>query len=247
MNPTDLPPESLPHDGLLEIHLLGLLDFDAALFLQERLVYEISGQTDRKAGLLLCEHPPLITVGREGSRDQIVASQHDLAARQIETRWLNRGGGAIVHGPGQLAAYPILPLDRLGVGLKDYRQRLEQSAINAAEELQVLAQRHPEVPGVWCRLGQFAHLGVAVKSWVSYHGLFIDVEPKVDWDRLVKPHGNRERTTSLSVQCGKLVSMNAVRESFARHLAEQMGYLRTHVYTGHPLLRRETRKLFVDA
>lgn len=247
MSPTFPTPQPLPHDGFLEIHLLGIVDFEAALFLQERLVYEISGRTDLQAGLLLCEHPPLITIGREGSRDQIVASPRDLAAKQIETRWLNRGGGAIVHGPGQLAVYPILPLDRLEVGLTEYRRRLEECVIKMAGELQVLANRHPQIPGVWCRLGQFAHLGVAVKSWVSYHGLFIDVEPKVDSDRLVRPHETGERATSLSVQCGKLVSMNTVRESLSRHLAEQFGYTRTHVDTGHPLLRRETRKIFVDA
>lgn len=236
-----------PHDGLLEIHLLGLLDFDAALFLQKRLVYEISGQTDRRAGLLICEHLPMITLGREGSRASLLAEPRELAARQIETRWLNRGGGAIVHGPGQLAAYPILPLDRLGVGLWEYRTRLEQAVIGMAEDVQVPAHRHPDYPGVWCRHGQFAHLGVAVRSWVSYHGVFIDVEPKVDWDQFVKPHPTQERMTSLSVQCGKLVSMSSVRESLARRIAEQMGYSRTHVYTGHPLLGREKRKIFVDA
>lgn len=236
-----------PHDGLLEIHLLGLLDFDAALFLQERLVYEISGRKNLDAGLLLCEHPPMITLGRDGSRDQILADPGQLAALQMETRWLNRGGGCVVHGPGQLAAYPILPLDRLGVGLLDYRTRLEQSAIDMAEEFQVAAHRLPGYPGLWCRTGQFAHLGVAVKSWVSYHGLFIDVAPKVEGLRLVNPHPPGERTTSLSAQCGNLVPMNSVRESLSRHLARRMGYSRTQLYTGHPLLTRQTRRVFVDA
>ena len=65
--------------------------------------------------------------------------------------------------------------------------------------------------------------------------------------RLVKPHSAQERLTSLSAQAGKLVCMNAVRESFARHLARQLGYARTQTYTGHPLLRREIRRVFVDA
>lgn len=240
-------PKLAPHDGLLEIYLLGVLDFDAALFLQERMVYETSGQQGLKAGLLLCEHLPMITVGREGSRDQIVADPKDLASHQMQTRWLNRGGGSVVHGPGQLAAYPIFPLDRLGLGLWDYRWRLEEATIEMAEESQVAAYRHSEYPGVWCRHGQFAHLGMAVKSWVSYHGVFVDVEPMVDWRPLVKPYPSTERMTSLSAQCGKLVSMNTVRESLTRHLAEQMGYSRTHVYTGHPWLQRQTRKIFVDA
>jgi lipoyl(octanoyl) transferase len=247
MNPH--PKTSIPnsHDGLLEIHLLGLVDFDSALFLQERLVYEISGRKNLDAGLLICEHPPMITLGRDGSRDQILADPEQLAALRIETRWLNRGGGCVVHGPGQLVAYPILPLDRLGAGLLDYRTRLEQSVIDMADELQVAAHRLPRYPGLWCRTGQFAHLGVAVKSWVSYHGLFIDVAPKMDGLKWVHPQPQSERLTSLSVQCGNLVSMNSVRESLARHLARLMGYARTQTYTGHPLLGRQTRRIFVDA
>lgn len=242
-HPFDVPLPS--HDGLLEIHLLGTLDFDSALFLEERLVYEISGRDSLDAGLLLCEHPPLITIGRDGSREQIFADSKQLAVKGIETRWINRGGGSVVHGPGQLAAYPILPLNRLGLGLLDYRTRLEQSVIDMADDFQVTATRQPEAPGLWCRNGQFAHLGVAVKSWVSYHGLFIDVAPKVDAQRLLNP--NHHRLSSLSAQCGKPIEMNAVRESLSRHLAKQMGYSRTQVYTGHPLLKRQTRRVFVDA
>lgn len=237
----------MPHDGLLEIHLLGLVDFDSALFLQERLVYEISGRKSLDAGLLICEHPPMITLGRDGSRDQILADPEQLAVQQIETRWVNRGGGCMVHAPGQLVAYPILPLDRLGLGLLEYRTRLEQSVIDAAEEFQVAANRLPGSPGIWCRTGQFAHLGVAVKSWVAYHGLFIDVAPKIESMRLIRPQPKGERITSLSVQCGNLVPMNSVRESLTRHLARLTGYARTQTYTGHPLLGRQIRRIFVDA
>jgi lipoate-protein ligase B len=133
----------------------------------------------------------------------------------------------------------------LGFGLLDFRTRLEQSVIGMAEDFSVAAVRQPPAPGLWCRNGQFAHLGVAVKSWVSYHGLFVDVAPKVDAQRLLNP--NSHRLSSLSTQCGKLVEMNAVRESLSRHLAIQMGYARTQVYTGHPLLKRQTRRVFVDA
>ncbi len=247
MNPYPDPTLTDTPSGLLEIHLLGMLDFDAALFLQERSVYEISGRNSLDAGLLLCEHPPMISVGRDGSRDDILADVQQLARREIETRWLNRGGGCVVHGPGQLAAYPIFPLDRLGLGLVEFRSRLEQSAIDMAEEFQVPAHRLPGQAGLWCRNGQFAHLGVAVKSWVSYHGIFIDVAPQVENSKLLKPSSSGEPLTSLSAQSGKLVSMNSVRESLARHIAKQMGYSRTHFYTSHPLLHRQTRRAFVDA
>jgi lipoyl(octanoyl) transferase len=247
MNPPPQAPAPHSHDGLLEIHLLGMLDFDAALFLQERLVYEISGRDTLDGALLLCEHPPMITVGRDGSREQILADPLQLAARQIETRWLNRGGGCVVHGPGQLVAYPIIPLERLGLGLLEYRTRLEQGVIKMAEEFQAAARCRPDSSSLWCRSGQFAYLGVAVKSWVAYHGLFIDVAPDVDGLRLLNPSSDGQRTTSLSAHCGNLVLMNSVRESLTRNLAQQLGYSRTQVYTGHPLLTRQMRRVFVDA
>src|SRR5690606_27991033 len=116
------PPANDRRDPL-EVHLLGVVDFDAASFLQERLVYELSGRDDQTGALLLCEHPPIVTIGREGSRAWLRADDRDFAARQMEIRWLNRGGGCLVHCPGQLAVYPIVPLQRLAIPPADYAAR----------------------------------------------------------------------------------------------------------------------------
>src|SRR5437588_11512158 len=90
----------------LQVYLLGTVDFEDMLQCQRRLVYEVSGDRSR-AALLLCEHPPLISVGREGSREHIRFEPKDLAAREWPVRWVNRGGGCLLHLPGQLAVYPI--------------------------------------------------------------------------------------------------------------------------------------------
>ena len=100
----------------LQVHMLGTVDFDAAAFLQDRLVFELSGRNDRMGGVLVCEHPPLVTVGREGGREDLPPAIHELVSRGLEVRWVNRGGGVVVHAPGQLAIYPMLPLDRLVIG-----------------------------------------------------------------------------------------------------------------------------------
>jgi len=230
----------------LQVHLLGVVDFDSALLLQKHLVFEISGRRDRFGTLLLCEHPPLITIGREGSRGDVEADEHELTARQLDVRFLNRGGGALVHAPGQLAAYPILPLDRLGIGLQRLRTGLEDAAIAAAGEVHASAVRAERPPGASCRCGQFAFVGAAVKSCVSYHGLFVNVNPRMDLMRLARP-GDSVRTTSLSAQRVRPTSMHAVRESLARHLATQFGYEHVHFHTGHPLLKRTRRKVHVYA
>ena len=89
--PTIWSPANRKSDAL-QVYLLGMVDFDSALFLQERLLYEISGRTDRLGGLILCEHPPMVTIGRDGSRSQLLVEPAELTKQQIEVRWLNRGG-----------------------------------------------------------------------------------------------------------------------------------------------------------
>jgi lipoyl(octanoyl) transferase len=227
----------------LEVRLLGLVDFDAALALQERLVYELSGRDDAQGALLLCEHPPLITLGREASAAQVTADPDNLRACEIDVRWIARGGGAVVHAPGQLAVYPILPLQRLGLGLNEFRTRLEESAVATCRDVRVPAKRRASEPGLWSRCGQVAYFGAAVKSWISYHGLFLNVDPDPSFLSLVSGSADGERPTSLQALLLRPVSMAGVRESMVRHVANRFGYERFHIYTGHPWLRRTTQKV----
>ena len=233
--------EQLPAGASLEVYLLGMVDFDAAQVLQDRLMAEIEQRNDKRGILLLCEHPPLITVGREGSRSHLACEPEELVARQIDVRWLNRGGGCIVHAPGQLAVYPLIPLSHMKLGLPDLRERVEQAVIDTCRELHIAAERDPARPGVWCRCGQLAQLGLAVRSWVSYQGLYLNLSPRMDVQRLLCVPWFESRLTSLSAQLVKPMSMAAVRESIVRRLASRLGYERFFLYTGHPLLRRTRR------
>src|SRR5207253_2503269 len=112
---------------VLQVYLLGTVDFEEMLRVQRRLVYDVAGDRDR-AVLILCEHPPGISVGREGSREHIRCGPAELAARRWPVRWVNRGGGCLLHLPGQLAIYPIVALDRLGLGLQAYLDHLHPGA-----------------------------------------------------------------------------------------------------------------------
>lgn len=241
-----LPPPNAHRDPL-EVYLLGLVDFDAALFLQERLVYETSGREDRTGGLLLCEHPPMVTIGREGSRAYLRAEDREFAARRMEVRWTNRGGGCLVHCPGQLAVYPVVPLHRVGVQPAEYAARLCEAVIDLCTELHVPAWPSEDGRGVSCRLGQFAYVGAAIKSGVTYHGLFVNVSPPMDLVRLVDVGAGGERQTSLAAQRARPTEMHSIRARLIRHLAAVLGYGRHHVYTGHPLLKRTYRRVPIGA
>lgn len=225
----------------LDVRLLGTVDFESALFLQERLVYEISGRDDLFGGLLLCEHPPLLTVGRAGSRAHILVEPKELTALRLDVRWLNRGGGCLVHAPGQLAVYPVVPLDRLGLGLRAYRAHLVGSVIDVCSELGIPAWPVEQRAGVAGRGGQFAFVGAAVKRWVAYQGLFVNVHPLLRTQRLVAPGRNGQRPTSLEAVRGRVTSMATVRESLIRHLTARLGYGEYQIFTGHPLLKRTRR------
>ncbi len=244
-----MPPSSptTPHSDPLEVHLLGLVDYDAALFLQERLVYETSGRDDRTGALLICEHPPLVTIGREGSRAHLRVEDREFIARQLEVRWTNRGGGCLVHCPGQLAVYPVVPIDRICIRPADYIGRLIEAVIDLCTELRVPAWPSEDGRGVSCRLGRFASIGAAVRAGVTYHGMFVNVAPPMDLIRLVENGPRGERQTSLSAQRARATEMHAVREGLIRHVSGVLGYSQHHLYTGHPLLRRTRRKVAISA
>jgi lipoate-protein ligase B len=231
----------------LEVYLLGRVDFESAVQLQLRWAEEISGRTDRLGALFLCEHPPVVTIGREGNRTQLLADERELRSRLMELHWLNRGGGALVHAPGQLAAYPVVPLDRLGLGLADYRRALEQAMIETCIELQVDAARDPRTPGVFCRTGQLGWIASGVRNWITHQGLFLNVAPAMHLLRLVDRDPDLPPTTSLSAARTRPVSMHATREHLVRHLVSQLGYEDWHLYTGHPLLTRTRKKVHVPA
>jgi lipoyl(octanoyl) transferase len=242
-----LSSSSLTVEGSLEVHLLGLVDFDSVLALQERLVYEISGSQDQTGALLICEHPPLVTLGADATAADVLADAASLRRSGIDVRWLGRGGGAVCHAPGQLAVYAVLPLERMGLDVAQYRDRMEAACVSACQEVHVPARQRGQATGVWGRAGQLAMIGAAVKNGVVYHGMFVNVSPDPSFLALARSNPEGEPPTSLQAQLLRRVPMGRVREALARMIQSQFGYTASHHYTGHPLLRRTIRKVATHA
>ena len=225
----------------LEAFLLGSVDFDRALALERRLIVECGDRDDGQMILLLCEHPSIITVGRGGSPGDIAMQSSLIRNRQIEVRWVNRGGGCLVHCPGQLAIYPIVPLRWHGFTVGEFLNRFSRGVIESLDELNIPVQPHPAVfPNrLMGRTGQLAAFGLSVRRWVTYYGAYLNVCPPMGLFRLVEsdPRGKTKMSCLVAERRGP-VKMTTVRATLIRRLAECFGCDRYHLYTGHPLLRR---------
>jgi lipoyl(octanoyl) transferase len=230
----------MPAPGaVLQAYLLGSVEFEAALAFQRRLVYQVSG--DRSSSfLVMCEHSGLITVGREGSRAHISFEPEELVARQWRVRWVNRGGGCLLHLPGQLAVYPILALDRLGLGLRDYLDRLQDVVIAVLDDFGIRGQSRPGQAGVWVGSRLIAGVGVAVRDWVSYYGLAFNVNPPLGFYRRLRSGPSADGSMT-SVECERHGPLRTsfVRERFLEHFAARFSFPRTTLFTGHPSLGRK--------
>lgn len=225
-------------DVALQTYLLGPVDFESALAAQRRLTYQVAGE--RGTGcLMLCEHEPLLTVGRQGSRAHIRFEPEELRALRWPIRWINRGGGCLLHLPGQLVAYPILPLDRLGLGLRAYLDRLQEVVALVLADFSVQAKPRPGHAGLWTGGRLIAGFGIAVRDWVSYHGCFVNIDPDLQPFRRVSCGGaNEPPMTSLARERHGRVRPALVRQLFLEYFAARFGFARTALFFDLPGLNQ---------
>ena len=229
-------PESASRDERsVHIHLLGTVDFEDCLSLQRRLAYDAVTRADGRVVVLLCEHPPLITIGRGGSRAQVRFSAAELEQRGLEIRYISRGGGPILHAPGQLAIYPIVPLAEQGWTVGDYLRRLQNALANLLVELKIkpaVVQGSMALAG---RSGILAAVGVSVRQGITLHGAFLNVNPEMrDFGRVDVAGG--QTMSSLLSHRALPTKMTKVRAALVTHLADALSLERYHLHTGHPLL-----------
>jgi lipoyl(octanoyl) transferase len=234
----------------VQFYLLGSIDYEDCQWLQRRLVYEVGGYDDGRMVALLCEHPPLISVGRRGSRGHIRWTNEQLRRRRLDVRWVNRGGGCVLHAPGQLAIYPIVPLAWHGWTVGEYLRRLQQAVLRTLDEFRICSETYAPWAGVWGRSGQLAACGVAVRDWITCNGAFLNVNPAmanfhfVDVvDPLTTVAGQKSTMGSLFAERRQAVSLAKVRAALIPNLAASFGTHRYHLVTGHPLLTQIPRPL----
>jgi lipoyl(octanoyl) transferase len=193
---------------VINVLYLGRVDYSLALELQQTLVRLVK-EARISHTLLLLEHPPVITMGRNAGARNIVASPEFLAAHGVELHETNRGGDVTFHGPGQLVGYPVFDLRAFQprLGAVDFVRKLEEVLIRACGDLGVATERIPGLTGVWTREelpGKIAAIGIHISRAVTSHGFALNVATNLDFFKLIVPCGISDKpVTSLEREMEK--------------------------------------------
>jgi lipoyl(octanoyl) transferase len=222
-----------PIPGKLQAYLLGVVDFESAMLLQRRLHYDVTGNRDR-AALIVCEHPPMITVGRHGSHRHM-----PLDDRGWPVRWVPRGGGCWLHTAGQIAFYPILPLDRLGLLIPDYLERLGLVLGRVLGDFSVHHRLNVTDAGVCVGQRPVGALGIGVREQVTMFGGCFNICPDLELFRGIRCHpAATEPMSSLERERRGPVRPSLVRERLVDHFADVFGFSQVLPFSDHVLLNR---------
>lgn len=201
-----------------ELHDLGRVEYGQALEWQRGLVEK------RKQGLipdqlLIVEHPHVITLGRNGKRRNLLASEEVLRRAGVRFFASDRGGDITYHGPGQVVGYPILDLREWKRDVVAYVRALEETLIGALGEFGIAGERAAGRTGVWVKDRKVAAIGVHISRWVTSHGFALNVDTDLSYFQYIVPCGLTLPVTSmreLGVAAGRAEVIAAIARHFAR-------------------------------
>lgn len=165
----------------------------------------------------LVEHEPVFTLGQAGK------PEHVLAPGDIPVIHVDRGGQVTYHGPGQIVAYPLLDLRRLGVGVRDYVCRIEQAIIDTLDEWNIGAERREGMPGVYVGGAKIASLGVRVRHGRTFHGLAFNVAMDLEPFHRINPCGYVGLHMTSVLDLGGPSGLDAVKPVLVEQLGRQFG------------------------
>ncbi len=215
---------------------LGLMDYSQAWSYQDSLFQRIleikkknrdlpeTEQVLTSNYLLVCEHPPVITLGKSGDRKNLLATPEQLSALGATYVPTNRGGDITFHGPGQLVVYPVIDLENFFTDISRYMRSLEEAVIRTLAAYGIKADRVPGLTGVWLTDGlarKICALGVKTSRWVTMHGLALNVNVDLAFFDLIVPCGiNDKAVTSMKKETGISYDLDEVKIRLTQDLIE---------------------------
>jgi lipoyl(octanoyl) transferase len=202
---------------------LGMMPYRQAWDYQEKLYSELmakklSGLKTFPGHLLFCEHPPVFTLGKSGSKENLLINEQMLAQRGIEFYRINRGGDITYHGPGQIVGYPILDLEQYNLGIKSYIWKLEEAVIMALKVYGIAAGRLQGATGVWLdpespsATRKICAIGVKASRHITMHGFAFNVNTDLSFYQFINPCGFVDKgVTSMEKELGVKQDMPKVK------------------------------------
>jgi len=177
----------------------------------------------KKAGfapdvLLLLEHEPVITLGRNGDWHNLLVSEETLRMRGVSRHHIDRGGDITFHGPGQLVGYPLLRLERHEQDVHRYMRNLEEAVVCVLRDYGIEAGRQEKLTGVWTSSGKICAMGVHISRWITRHGLALNVNTDLSYYDLIVPCGLQgKQIASMQSILGFEVDVREVAEKLREH------------------------------
>ncbi|CAB1058623.1 Octanoate-[acyl-carrier-protein]-protein-N-octanoyltransferase (EC [Olavius sp. associated proteobacterium Delta 1] len=219
---------------------LGLTRYAPAFGIQEQI---LQARLDGRLAptVILQENLPIFTIGRSGSRDNILSSPQDLEQRGIEVLEVNRGGDVTYHGPGQLIVSPLLYLGDIGLNANQYLHRLEDVLIDLLAGYDIHAGKKAGLPGVWHGEAKIAAVGIAVKHGHTFHGFSLNLKPDLAAFNLINPCGvSQMPVTSIRQVLGQSPPMAQIKARLREILHNSLA-LETRTTTWSDLARNLNR------
>ncbi|MEG1587149.1 MAG: lipoyl(octanoyl) transferase LipB [Bacteroidales bacterium] len=206
----------------------GLIPYPEALNRQTNYFNEAIAAKSNNTGVtsrwIFCEHPPVLTTGKHGNRENLLYTQQDLESKNISLYETGRGGDITFHGPGQLVAYPILDLEEARMGLRSYIFFLEEIVIRTLAEYGIRGERVEGASGVWLdkntsRERKICAVGVKSSRYITMHGLAFNINTDLSYFSLINPCGFIDKgVTSLEQEIGSKQSLEIIREKLCKHV-----------------------------
>lgn len=174
--------------------------------------------------VLILEHTPVFTLGRNGGRDNLKVSDDFIDEAGIAVIQAERGGNITFHAPGQLVAYLIVDLEAARLSVRDFIWRLEAVMLQTVDEWGIPANRHPANRGIWVGKNKMGSIGIAIRKGITFHGLALNVDLSLEPFGWINPCGLQGvGVTSMQRESDRPVGMDAVRAVFKSHLQKVFG------------------------
>ena len=217
---------------------LGIMGYKQAWDYQEELLREnveaksVAGSQESSVitqltttnHLLFVEHPPVYTLGKSGHAENVLISEEEMDAKQIQFYKTNRGGDITFHGPGQIVGYPILDLEKFYTDIGRYMRELEKVIILTLAEYGIESGRSLGETGVWLDVGiagrerKICAMGVRCSRWVTMHGFALNVNTDLSYFDFIIPCGiQNKKVTSLEKELGKKVFIEETKEKIKKN------------------------------